>query len=69
MAARRHPWTLTETKLLIEHFDKPPKELEGMFPKHSINSINRKINRLRKQGKIGYKSSETIKQAYRQRHE
>jgi hypothetical protein len=68
MAARRHPWTLTETKSLIENYDKPIQELVELFPKHSSASINRKINRLRKEGKIGYKSDQTVKDAYKKRH-
>ena len=68
MAAHRMAWTLFETKQLIENFDKPIQMLAEMFPRHSKASIERKMTRLRKEGKIGMKSEETVKQAYKMRH-
>ena len=69
MAMRRQAWTLSETQYLVEHFDKPIQELIILFPKHSKASIERKMTRLRGEGKIGNKSKETVKEAYRLRHE
>jgi hypothetical protein len=68
MAAKRAAWTLTETLKLIENYDKPIQILDEMFPRHSKPSIDRKMNRLRKDGKIGVKSEETIQESYRLRH-
>lgn len=69
MAGRRKAWTISEVQLLIENFDKPIQELDEIFPKHSKASIERKMTRLRKEGKIGNKSEETVKKAYALRHE
>jgi hypothetical protein len=68
MAAHRMAWTLAETKKLIENFDQPIQILEELFPRHPKTSIERKMTRLRKEGKIGMKSEDTIKQAYKMRH-
>lgn len=63
----RQAWTYGETQQLIENYDKPIQELADMFPRHPKTSINRKLARLRKEGKIGYKSETTIQEAYRKR--
>jgi hypothetical protein len=68
MASHRMAWTLSETKQLIENFDEPIQVLAELFPRHPKASIERKMTRLRKEGKIGNKSEETIKQAYKMRH-
>jgi hypothetical protein len=68
MATHRMTWTLSETRQLIENYDNPMQILEGMFPRHPKASIERKLTRLRKEGKIGMKSEETVKQAYRMRN-
>lgn len=68
MAPCRMAWTGTEVKKLIENYDRPIGELTEMFPRHSKTSIQRKMTRLRKEGKIGYKSTETITKAYKSRH-
>jgi hypothetical protein len=68
MAARRQAWTMFEIKQLIENFDKPIQELELMFPSHPKASIERKMTRLRAEGKIGFKSDSTVKKAYKLRH-
>lgn len=68
MASRRQTWTLSEVRELIENYDKPIQELEKMFPKHPKASIERKMTRLRADGKIGNKSPETVKKAYQLRH-
>jgi hypothetical protein len=67
MAPRRQAWTLAETKKLIENFDSPIQTLAEMFPRHSKPSIERKMTRLRQAGKIGNKSEETVKEAYKLR--
>ena len=64
----RNSWTYTEIERLIENYDTPIQELVKMFPRHSQSSVNRKILRLRKEGRVGDKSPETIKEAYRLRH-
>ena len=69
MASKRQAWTLSEVQRLISNFDKPIQELVEMFPKHSKPSIERKMTRLRADGKIGNKSKETVKKAYAMRHE
>ena len=69
MAAKRQAWTLSEVTKLIENYDKPIQELIKLFPKHSKPSIERKMTRLRAEGKIGTKSKETVKKAYQLRHE
>lgn len=67
MASRRS-WTYTETQLLIESYDQPIQDLLVLFPRHSQLSIERKMTRLRHEGKIGVKSKDTIAEAYRKRH-
>jgi hypothetical protein len=69
MVSRRNAWTLSEVELLIEKYDLPIQDLVKLFPRHSQSSIERKMTRLRKEGRIGLKSKETIKAAYRKRHQ
>lgn len=66
---RRRGWSHTETKVLIENYDRCTiKELELMFPERSRESINNKIKRLKAAGKIAEgRQEETIKRAYEQR--
>lgn len=68
MAPHRMAWTYNEIQKLIKNFDQPIQVLEKMFPRHPKASIERKMTRLRKEGKIGRKSEETVKQAYKMRH-
>lgn len=68
MATSRMSWTLSEINKLIENYDQPIQVLEEMFPRHPKASIERKMTRLRKEGKIGMKSEDTVKQAYKMRH-
>jgi hypothetical protein len=65
----RKNWTHSDEKQLINNYDKCTiKELEAMFPDRSRESINNKIKRLKKAGKIaGGKTEDTIKRAYDQR--
>jgi hypothetical protein len=55
----------------MDHYEKCTiKELEEMFPGRSRESINNKIKRLKRAGKIaGGKTEETIQRAYDQRGE
>lgn len=66
---RRRGWSHTETKVLIEQYDRCTiKELELMFPERSRESINNKIKRLKACGKIAEgKDDDTIRRAYEQR--
>jgi hypothetical protein len=60
-----------ELELLIENYDKTISEIEKIFREHGYNrtrkSLNRKLEKLRKDGDIGKRSSETVRRAYRQR--
>lgn len=62
-------WGYSEEKALIENYGVLTiKELEQMFPNRSRESINNKIKRLKRSGKIKEgKDKETIKRAYIQR--
>lgn len=66
---RSKGWGYSEEKALIANHDKLTiKELETMFPNRSRESINNKIKRLKRAGKIKKgKDEETIKRAYEQR--
>lgn len=66
---RRRDWSNTETKVLIDNYqDKTIKELQALFPERSAESINNKIKRLKKQGRIkDGKDQETVQRAYEQR--
>lgn len=48
-------WTYTETDLLLENIDMPVADLCALFPGRTQKSIERKIEKLRKVGKVGYK--------------
>lgn len=62
-------WGYTEKKLLLNNYDKLTiKELEELFPSRSRESINNKIKRLKRAGKIkDGKEKDTIKRSYLQR--
>jgi hypothetical protein len=66
---RRRGWSHTETKVLIESYNRCTiKELELMFPERSRESINNKIKRLKAAGKIAEgREQDTIRRAYEQR--
>jgi hypothetical protein len=68
MSYSRKSWSYSETELLIESYDQPIQDLIKLFPRHSQASIERKMTRLRQEGKIGMKSKDTIKEAYQKRH-
>ena len=62
-------WGYTDEKLLIQHYHTMTiKELLRFFPDRSAESINAKIKRLKRQGKIqGYKDPDTHTRALCQR--
>jgi hypothetical protein len=66
---KRKGWSYSEERLLIENYhEKTIKELETMFPDRPRESINNKIKRLKKAGKIkGGKEEVTIHRSYMQR--
>lgn len=71
MAGRGRSFSLIEEKLLQENYDKTIAELEGLLLQHgyrrSRKSINRKLEKMRDEGDIGFRSKDTIKRSYRQR--
>ena len=60
-----------EIELLRENFDRTIAELEELLAKHgyvrSRKSINRKLEKMREDGAVGFRSRDTIKRSYRQR--
>jgi hypothetical protein len=68
---RGRSFSLLEEKLLQENYDKTIAELEEMLLQHgyrrSRKSINRKLEKMRDEGGIGFRSKDTIKRSYRQR--
>jgi len=64
----RKAWKRHEIQILIENYEyKTTDELMGLLPGRNRKSINRKIEKLRKEGKIGHRAKTTITRAYRQR--
>lgn len=61
-----------EEELLKDNYDKTIAELEELLAKHGYNrsrkSINRKLEKLREDGDIGFRSKDTIRRSYRQRN-
>ena len=66
---KRKGWKFSEEKILIQNYHTATiDELMGMLPNREADSINAKIKRLKKAGKIkGGKTEETISRAYEQR--
>lgn len=60
-----------EEEILRDNFDKTIAELEELLLKHgyprSRKSINRKLEKMRDEGSVGFRSKDTIKRSYRQR--
>jgi len=60
-----------EEQLLRENFDKTIAELEEMLLqrgyRRSRKSINRKLEKMRDDGGIGFRSKDTIRRSYKQR--
>lgn len=71
MAGRGASFSPVEIDLLVENFDKTIVEIEKIFKEQGYNrsrkSLNRKLEKLREDGDIGKRSSETVRRAYRQR--
>ncbi len=69
--ARGIEFSPVEIDLLLEHYDRPLKELVAMFKKRgysrSDKSISRKIEKMRQRGEIGLRSDEAVKRAYQLR--
>lgn len=63
----RKVWKYSEVKLLIENYNKTTEELTKLLPSRNKKSINRKLENLREEGKVGHRSTDTIKRAYLQR--
>lgn len=61
-------WTASEEKILIANFDKTNEELSKLLKGRSKKAITRKLEKLKEEGKIGERSRQTIKRAYKQRH-
>jgi len=61
-----------EEQIVRENYDKTIAELEELLAKHgyerSRKSINRKLEKLREEGAIGFRSKDTIRRSYRQRN-
>jgi len=66
---RAKAWGFSEEKVLIEKYEQLTiKELESIFVHRSRESINNKIKRLKREGRIkDSKDDEAIKRAYSQR--
>lgn len=68
---RGSSFSAVEIDLLVENFDKTIAEIERLFKEQGYNrtrkSLNRKLEKLREEGDIGKRSSETVRRAYRQR--
>ncbi|RKZ10840.1 hypothetical protein DRQ25_01660 [Candidatus Fermentibacteria bacterium] len=67
--AKRKGWKFSEEKILINNYHTATiDELRGLLPGREPDSINAKIKRFKKAGKIkGGKTEETISRAYDQR--
>ena len=66
---RKKKWSYSDEKKLISNYsEKTIQELMTMFPGRSQESINNKIKRLKKAGKIkGGKEDEVVQRSYDQR--
>lgn len=60
-----------EDKIILENYDKTITEIERIFRENgyerSRKSINRKIEKFREEGLIGFRSESTVKRSYKQR--
>jgi len=66
--SRRINWKRREIEIIIQNYaTKTTKELSEMLPGRGEKAINRKIEVLRDEGRIGHRTEETKKRAYRQR--
>ena len=69
--ARGRIFSLVEEKLLQDNYDKTIAELEAILLAEgyvrSRKSINRKLEKMRDEGDIGFRSKDTIRRSYKQR--
>lgn len=68
---RGRSFSIIEEQILLDNYDKTIVELEALLLENgyrrSRKSINRKLEKLRDEGKIGFRSTDTIRRSYRQR--
>jgi len=68
---RGRSFSPVEDEIIRENYDKTIAELEDLLLEHgyarSRKSINRKLEKMREDGTIGFRSKDTIKRSYRQR--
>lgn len=61
-----------EEAILRENYDRTIAELEKLLSEsgyaRSRKSINRKLEKMRDEGQIGFRSKDTVKRSYRQRN-
>ncbi|MCK5017729.1 MAG: hypothetical protein KAS32_11760 [Candidatus Peribacteraceae bacterium] len=61
-------WKRSEEELLVKNYaTMTTEELHNALPNRSKKSINRKLEKLREEGKIGHRDKTTVKRAYYQR--
>jgi predicted transcriptional regulator len=64
----RKQWRYSEIQFLIDNYDTmTTEELCKNLSGRSKKSINRKLEKLRSEGKIGHRTDETVRRAYSQR--
>lgn len=65
--ATNKKWTFSEEKVLIDNYTTSTIfELKDLLPGRDEDSINCKIKRMRKQGKlVGHKTPETVSRAHK----
>lgn len=68
---RGREFSPAETQLILDNHDMTIAELEAVLAKNgyfrSRKSINRKLEKLRENSVIGFRSKDTVKRAYKQR--
>lgn len=61
-------WTMEEEEILIENIEHCTiKELMRLLPSRSQKSINRRIEKLREKGIVGYRRSDSRARSFYQR--
>ena len=68
LITRRRGWKRSEEEFLIENYEKmTTEELSQSLSDRTKKSINRKLEKLRDEGRIGHRTDDTIRRAYYQR--
>ncbi len=71
MARRGRGFSPGENQIILDNYDKTIVELEQLLAKSGYNrsrkSINRKLEKMREDGEVGFRSEATIRRAYKQR--